>query len=112
METKAIEYLENEGYHIVERNFNCRHGEIDIIALKDNILSIVEVKYRKNSLRGLPEEAVTPSKIVKICKSAQYYLYSHRQYEKYQLRFDVLSILDEEIHFYENAFDFSLNGYY
>lgn len=99
-------FLKDRGYRIIERNFNCRHGEIDIIARKDIYICFVEVKYRNSDKSGLPEEAVTLSKIKKICKTAVYYLYSHREYYAFQMRFDVAAVDDKEIRYYENAFEF------
>lgn len=105
-ENKAVTYLENRGFSILDRNFYCRHGEIDIVAFDNDILCFVEVKYRKNRTAGYPEEAVSKAKMLKICKSAQYYLHVHKQYMDCQIRFDVIAMDDNDIRFYKNAFDY------
>ena len=63
----AAKYLQDEGYTILERNFNTRMGEIDIIAQKGKYIAFVEVKSRADDCLYLPREAVTHSKQRKIC---------------------------------------------
>lgn len=109
-EEKVCEYLEDKGFRVIERNFNSRHGEIDIIALSDSFICFVEVKFRSTNKSGLPEEAVTPGKMKKICKTANYYLYTHREFYSRQMRFDVAAVDDKEIRYYENAFPFVGEG--
>lgn len=111
-EEAACAYLRNCGMNIIERNFFSRHGEIDIIGIKDRYLCFVEVKYRKNTTSGFAVEAVNSTKQLKICKTAQYFLLRHRQYRDYQIRFDVIAIDGEKITYYENAFDFIGQGAY
>lgn len=103
-ESIIADYLSDNGYTIIERNFFSRSGEVDIIALKDKYICFVEVKYRKNKTCGMPQEAVSLNKMKKICKASMYYLYTHRQYASYQIRYDVAAILAEDITYYENAF--------
>ena len=73
-EQLTAEYLEEKGYEIVERNFKCRFGEIDVIAQNDRYLAFVEVKTRSADGLSHPFEAITPSKRAKVIKTAQYYL--------------------------------------
>ena len=54
----AADYLKKQGYRIVELNFCCRQGEVDIIARDKDVLVFIEVKYRKNLHSGAPAEAV------------------------------------------------------
>ena len=61
-EQLTAEYLEEKGYEIVERNFKCRFGEIDVIAQNDRYLAFVEVKTRSADGLSHPFEAITPSK--------------------------------------------------
>ena len=103
-EQKAVEYLKSRGYFIIERNFRCKSGEIDLIAKHENYLVFIEVKYRKNSTKGSPEEAVTLSKIRTISKVADYYRLRYGYGEDTPCRFDVIAILGNEIRLYENAF--------
>ena len=79
---------------------------MDIVALKDNYICFVEVKYRKNIKAGYPEEAVSYSKMKKICKASQFYLYCHKQYNRLQPRFDVMAIEGDVVRYYENAFPY------
>lgn len=69
----ATEYLEKQGYIILERNFYCKQGEIDIIAKDKNEVVFVEVKSRSDVGYGLPSEAVTKQKIKHLCRTARYF---------------------------------------
>ncbi len=102
-EDKACEYLQQQGYKILSRNFYTYFGEIDIIALDGEEIVFLEVKYRKNSRQGYPEEAVTGWKQRRIYKSAEYYLYQTGK-NHCKCRFDVLAILDEDITHIKDAF--------
>lgn len=103
-EQLAAEYLRENGYQILERNFRCKLGEIDIIALHQDCLVFVEVKYRTKADCGHPTDAVHRQKQVRISNVASYYLYTHRQYADRNCRFDVVSIIGQEITLYQNAF--------
>ena len=92
-EIRAAELLCAKGYRILARNFRCRMGEIDIIAVKDGILAFVEVKLRKNSMYGAPREFVTAAKQRKIRTTACYWLAGHPAAEALQPRFDVIEIV-------------------
>lgn len=70
-EELACQFLVAQGCALLERNFHCRFGEIDIIALKEGVLHFVEVKSAE---RSEPIYAITPSKLQKIQKSVQVYL--------------------------------------
>ena len=93
-ETHAIKLLTKNGYKILERNFRKPWGEIDVIAVRDGVLIFVEVKTRKSTKFGLPEEAVTPRKIAKIKRVGELYLKLHPELPK-RARVDVVSILLE-----------------
>jgi len=73
-ERLAADYLKRHGYKIIQRNFRCREGEIDIIARKDESLVFVEVRTKKNKAFGTPEESVTLSKREKLIHLAYSYL--------------------------------------
>jgi putative endonuclease len=101
----ADEYLVKHGYEIIEHNFRCRTGEIDLIAKESGYLVFVEVKYRSNTAKGYPQEAVDFRKIRKISKTAEYYmLIKHISYDT-PCRFDVVHILDKDISLIKNAFE-------
>lgn len=89
-EDKAAAFLRRKGYLIVERNFSCRFGEIDIIARKGNFIVFAEVKLRKNAEFAVAREFVTYSKQRRIISSASLWL-SIKQCEL-QPRFDVIEI--------------------
>lgn len=103
-EALAAEYLEKSGYRILERNFYCRVGEIDIIARDGDTYVFVEVKYRKTAGFGMPEEAVSRIKQDKIYKTAMYYIYRHHKGNDVLCRFDVIAVDGDKIRHYKNAF--------
>lgn len=95
-EKLAAEYLKKRGYRILETNFRCREGEIDIIAQDKDYLVFVEVRTRRGSEFGTPEESVTTAKKEKLTSVALAYLQTHRKSPPLQ-RFDVVAIeLDRE----------------
>jgi len=105
-EEKAAEYLRSLGYRILERNFRFKLGEIDLIAEEAGALVFLEVKYRKSSQYGIPAEAVTPAKQRKICQVADFYRMSRHVLESQSCRFDVVSVLGEQIQVYRDAFPY------
>lgn len=88
----AVQYLEKQKYIILERNFYCKQGEIDIIAKDKDEIVFVEVKSRSDTGYGLPSEAVTKQKIKHLYKTARYYLYKNKLLNEF-IRFDVVEIL-------------------
>lgn len=106
-EKQAGNYLEEQGYQILEYNFRCRRGEIDIVAKDGEYLVFVEVKYRRNAKSGSPLEAVDFKKQRIISRTASYYCLSHGYGETTPCRFDVVAILGEKIRVIENAFEYA-----
>ena len=100
-EQKVCRYLKDKGYFIVDVNFACACGEIDIIAAQRQTLVFIEVKYRRNARYGYALEAVTPAKQKKIRRTADVYLAKHAGAD---CRFDVIGIDDGEITHIEDAF--------
>jgi len=96
-EEKAVQFLENSGYQIIERNFYSRFGEIDIIALKDKIYHFVEVKSG-NSFE--PIYNITPAKLKKIIKTMNFYLKKHKIKNSYQI--DAIIIKNNSIEMIKN----------
>ena len=91
-ERAAADFLVGRGYHILERNFRCRGGEIDLIALDGGVLVFVEVKVRRTLSRGAPIEAVTAIKQARVRRAAQEYLtFCGRIFGR--IRFDVISVM-------------------
>ncbi|WP_428024218.1 YraN family protein [Arcobacter sp.] len=98
-EQKACEYLSSQGFKIVEQNFFAKKiGEIDIIALKNEVYHFIEVKSAPEYEIAINN--ITSSKLSKIKRSADYYL----QTKKLDVSFciDAIIIVDEELEFLEN----------
>ena len=104
----AVDYLKNEGYRIIERNYRCVFGEIDIVATDRNVIVFVEVRSRKSAKYGSPQESVGLNKKMKVSKIALNYL-KEKQFQDCRARFDVVAvkILTEgsEVKLIKNAFD-------
>ena len=103
-EIKAEEYLLQNGYKILERNFRNRSGEIDIIAKDGEYFCFIEVKYRTTNDFGNPFEAVDYQKQNPIRKVANYYFMKNKLSEWTPCRFDVIGFVGEEMMHIENAF--------
>jgi len=106
-EKLAGAYLEQQGYEILECNFRCRMGEIDIIAKDGEYLVFVEVKYRSSERTGSPLEAVDVRKQRVISKVASYYCLTHGHSEGKPCRFDVVAVNGEEYTLIKNAFEYA-----
>ena len=103
----AEDFLQKKGYNIMERNWRSGQKEIDIIAMKDEILIFFEIKTRSTYDLGFPEESVTKKKQRFVKFAAEAYIFSHPQY--HTIRFDIISILMDgdnvkEIVHFEEAF--------
>lgn len=101
----AADYLTERGYRILWQNFRCKSGEIDIIAKDGEYLVFLEVKYRANTAKGLPQEAIDYRKIQKISRTARYYMLINGISMEHPCRFDVVTILGREISLLQNAFE-------
>jgi len=91
-EREAACFLEKQGYKILERNYKCRIGEIDVIARRKGRIAFVEIKTRTSVQFGTPQEAVDLKKQKKIFKLAQWYL-KEKKLEKESVAFDVVAVL-------------------
>ena len=96
----------DKGFVIIEKNYRCRLGEIDLIGKIDGYLVFIEVKYRKDRRKGTPIEAVNYYKQKTICKVADYYRITHKMTEEDGCRFDVIAIEGEEITHIIDAFSY------
>ena len=96
-EAAAWAYLEQQGLQILEKNFRCPIGEIDLIVQQGRRIRFVEVKTRTSRRYGTPEEAVTAAKQKKIIRIAQWYLKAKKM-EKMPISFDVISVMAERGH--------------
>ena len=88
----AANFLRKQGYRIIEKNYHSRLGEIDIVANEGESIVFVEVKTRRSTDFGLPEEALSYDKRRRLSKLALGYL-AHRRIKDTNCRFDVVSIL-------------------
>ena len=104
-EAAAALYLTKQGVHILERNYRNRNGEIDIIGKDGEYLIFIEVKYRKDTKMGTPEEAVNLKKQRQICKVADYYRLTHGIGEFTPVRYDVIACCNDMITWHKNAFE-------
>ena len=107
-EEMAVRYLKKKGYKILEQNYTCPVGEIDIIARDKKTIVFVEVKTRRSMSYGSARFAITPHKQRKISMAALYYLKSNHQMDR-DARFDVMTVQStgdmQEIDLIQNAFD-------
>jgi putative endonuclease len=105
-EDMAANYLQLQGYEIVERNFRYKRSEIDLIAKKDNWQIFVEVKMRSSEAFGYPEEFVDYQKRKNVIFGAEHYTYENNY--NGNVRFDVIAIIIKngvlEIKHFEDAF--------
>lgn len=95
---------------ILERNFRCRLGEIDLVAEEDGTLVFVEVKYRRTARYGTAAEAVTSEKQRTICKVADYYRMLRQVPESRCCRFDVAAVQGGVVKVYRDAFPYQGKG--
>lgn len=100
-ENVAVNYLNEKGYKVIERNFYCRQGEIDAIALDGKYIVFIEIKSRTNTEYGLPSEAVTKRKLEHMIKAIKYYLYI-KKWENENIRIDVIEVYVKENKYYIN----------
>ena len=98
-EDRAIDFLQDRGFFIVDRNFYAKkYGEIDIVAKKDNVLHFIEVKSSRGSFE--PIFNITPAKLNRLIKSIYYYL--DKKKLNYAYCIDALIIKDNSIELIEN----------
>ena len=102
-EELALQYLLENGYRPLERNFRAPGGEVDFIVELDALLVFVEVKYRPRGFAGAGMEAVTQKKQRRIVKAAGEYLCKTDQFTR-PMRFDVVEITAEGVIHVEDAF--------
>ena len=92
-EELAVEFLEKNGYEILETNWTFQKAEVDIIATKDTVLAVIEVKTRSSIEFGLPQDFVKPKKIQLLVKAINEYVISNDL--DLEVRFDIIAIQKE-----------------
>lgn len=107
-EDLVADYLQKNGYKVLARNFRFQKAEIDIIAEKEGLIIIIEVKARSTEAFMLPQEAVTKTKIKSIVSATNHYLEEFNRHD--EVRFDIISVLPDEkrnltIKHIQNAFE-------
>lgn len=95
-ELLALQHLQNQGLTLVEKNFNLKQGEIDLIMMDSGVLVFIEVRFRRNSNYGTAAETVTTSKQKKLLLAATIYLQQKGLTDRYPCRFDVVAITHTE----------------
>ncbi len=110
-ERLAALFLQQHGVRILEYNFRSgRSGEIDLIGRDEEVLVFFEVKLRRGRGSGAPEEAVTPRKQQRICRTADYYRCIHAIPQDAPVRFDVVGVSAADgkahLHWIRNAFPY------
>ena len=105
-EELAVEFLQQNGYDILETNWTFQKAEIDIIAQKDITIAVIEVKTRSSIDFGLPQDFVKPKKIQLLVKAVNEYIVSNDL--DIDVRFDIIAIYKEnntyKIEHFEDAF--------
>jgi len=96
-EQLAVDFLLNKGYDVVERNYRFEKAEVDIIAQKNDILAIVEVKTRSTADFGNPQDFVKPKQIKNLVKAVDEYVTVNAL--DVEVRFDIIAITKEDKQF-------------
>ena len=102
VEDQVAQYLLAQGYTLLSRRLHVGHSELDLVALDEDIVVFVEVKYRKNDLL-LAVESIGPAKIAYLKRAAEQYVFEH-QLQQHPVRFDVVAVTREGIRHFKNAF--------
>ncbi|NRR29995.1 YraN family protein [Oxalobacteraceae bacterium] len=102
-EALALAHLQGHGLLLVERNFLCKMGEIDLIMRDGDCLVFVEVRRRADMLHGGAAASITPRKIKRLVRAAQYFLQRYRHLPP--CRFDVVAIDGENLSWMQNVLE-------
>lgn len=108
-ENLIAKHLKSNGYTVVEKNYSCRFGEIDLIARKDGQYAFIEVKTRRSFMFGEPQEAVDPRKQKRLIRTAHYFLRSVGE-EDASFRIDIAALAIDpkgkaHLNYLENALE-------
>lgn len=105
-EELAVDFLLKQGYEILSRNYIFQKAEVDIIAQKEDVLAIVEVKTRSTNVFGNPQDFLKPKQIQRIVKAVDHFVTSHQL--DVEVRFDIIAIVKNghqfDIEHLENAY--------
>lgn len=103
-EERAAVYLSRRGYRILERNYRCHLGEIDLVAFQEGYLVFIEVKYRRDGHLGEGVHAVDRRKQRRIIRTASWYLMEKGMGADVPCRFDVVSMTGDRVQLIQDAF--------
>lgn len=103
-EEQACAFLEKKGLKLLERNFRCKLGEIDLIMRDKDEVVFVEVRKRSSDAFGSAVESVTFTKQRKVINTAMLYLQKQNWFDKVQCRFDIIGITQNKIEWIKDAF--------
>ncbi len=107
-EREAEQFLLDNGYKLVVRNYRIHQGEIDLVVEQDELIVFVEVRYRRNQSYLSPVFSVNEKKRKKLRKAALAFINHYRQYANYSFRFDIVGVYEDEgklkMDHLENAF--------
>ena len=108
-EQAARQHLERNGLRLIEQNWSCRRGELDLVMLDGDTVVFVEVRARRHSAWGGALESVDVRKQQKLIKAAQLFLQAHGRWAKHPCRFDVVAITApgqaKDLNWIRNAFE-------
>ncbi len=105
-EQRAAEFLRRRGFKVLDQNFTCKGGELDLVCDDAGTVVFVEVRARKDARFGTPEETITPLKQRRVVLAARHWLARHGGEDRL-CRFDVIAIEGDAIRHLPNAFDAS-----
>lgn len=91
-EERAAAFLLAKGFQLLAKNWRCKAGEIDLIVEREGDIRFVEVKTRRSATYGLPEEAITPTKIVRLRATAEAWLLAHEGRSMMNYQVDVITL--------------------
>ena len=91
-EDRAVEWLTARGYRVVERNWRCARGEVDVVAWQGETLVFVEVKTRAGKSTGHPFEAVTPAKVARLRHLVPMWFAAHPETHARAIRVDAIAV--------------------
>lgn len=103
-EKLAAEYFVQGGFEILDRNWQAKKKEIDLVVKKDNLIVFVEVKSASSEKFGHPAEKVNDKKIANLTQAALDYVVT-KKIEGYDLRFDVVTFIDGKLEHFPDAFE-------
>lgn len=104
-EDRALLYLQKAGLELVERNYRCRWGEVDLILHDQQTLVFVEVRYRRSARFGSAAESVDPQKQRKVVQTAESFLQRNPHWARQPARFDIVALEEpNRVEWIQNAF--------